>query len=506
MLFAVPTMYHRLAAEAEEDPEVARGFASARLLVSGSAALPAADHERIERLTGQQIAERYGMTETLMNTGVRASGERRPGYVGPPLTASTCGSWTTTATRSRTPTTRRSARSTSAGRTCSSSTSTAPTPRPRRWSTAGSDRRPRHARAGRLHPHRRAPRDRPDQERRLQDRRRRDRGRAARAPGRRGGRGHRRARPRPRRADRRVGRRAEGESPSRGRAGRPRRRPAHAAQAPARRALRRRAAAQRDGQGAEEAARGIAEPRGTGMGAAIDSGVEDSRRRAHSGAGRGGAAGRAARTCRTCSASAAQHVLAMFGATALVPVLTGFPVIDDAVLVGHRHDPVQPAHAQPRAVLHRLELRVHRAGDGGARRTAAIPAALGGIMVAGVVLFLDRPARRPRRLPRDRVPAAAGRDRRDRRADRPQPRAGRQGRSSSQQAGIAMVTLAAILLIGVAVKNFLVAPVGVPRRRRRLRVRGDPRRRSNWDRGATPPTGSASRTSRRRRSTARRSC
>jgi malonyl-CoA/methylmalonyl-CoA synthetase len=85
MLFAVPTMYHRLAAEAEQNPEIARGFASARLLVSGSAALPAAEHERIERLTGQKIAERYGMTETLMNTAVRASGERRPGYVGPPL-------------------------------------------------------------------------------------------------------------------------------------------------------------------------------------------------------------------------------------------------------------------------------------------------------------------------------------------------------------------------------------------------------------------------------------
>jgi malonyl-CoA/methylmalonyl-CoA synthetase len=85
MLFAVPTMYHRLATEAENDPAVARGFAAARLLVSGSAALPAADHERIEKLTGQRIAERYGMTETLMNTGVRASGERRPGYVGLPL-------------------------------------------------------------------------------------------------------------------------------------------------------------------------------------------------------------------------------------------------------------------------------------------------------------------------------------------------------------------------------------------------------------------------------------
>jgi malonyl-CoA/methylmalonyl-CoA synthetase len=85
MLFAVPTMYHRLAAEAEQQPEIARGLAGARLLVSGSAALPASEHARIEVLTGHRIAERYGMTETLMNTAVRAEGERRPGYVGPPL-------------------------------------------------------------------------------------------------------------------------------------------------------------------------------------------------------------------------------------------------------------------------------------------------------------------------------------------------------------------------------------------------------------------------------------
>jgi malonyl-CoA/methylmalonyl-CoA synthetase len=85
MIFAVPTMYHRLGADAEREPEIARALGRARLLVSGSAALPAVEHERIERLTGQRIAERYGMTETLMNTGVRASGERRPGYVGPPL-------------------------------------------------------------------------------------------------------------------------------------------------------------------------------------------------------------------------------------------------------------------------------------------------------------------------------------------------------------------------------------------------------------------------------------
>jgi malonyl-CoA/methylmalonyl-CoA synthetase len=83
MVFGVPTMYHRLAADAEERPELARALGKARLLVSGSAALPAMEHERIERLTGQRIVERYGMSETLMNTAIRADGDRRPGYVGP---------------------------------------------------------------------------------------------------------------------------------------------------------------------------------------------------------------------------------------------------------------------------------------------------------------------------------------------------------------------------------------------------------------------------------------
>jgi malonyl-CoA/methylmalonyl-CoA synthetase len=85
MMFGVPTMYGRLAAEAEQDAGLASAVGRARLLVSGSAALPATMHERIERLTGQRVVERYGMTETLMNCGVRAGGERRAGYVGPPL-------------------------------------------------------------------------------------------------------------------------------------------------------------------------------------------------------------------------------------------------------------------------------------------------------------------------------------------------------------------------------------------------------------------------------------
>ena len=85
MMFGVPTMYHRLAADAEGSARIAGAVRSARLLVSGSAALPATDHAHIERVTGQRIVERYGMTETLMNTAVRASGDRRPGYVGPPV-------------------------------------------------------------------------------------------------------------------------------------------------------------------------------------------------------------------------------------------------------------------------------------------------------------------------------------------------------------------------------------------------------------------------------------
>ncbi|WP_329616355.1 acyl-CoA synthetase [Streptomyces brevispora] len=106
MLFGVPTMYHRLAealdrptasgeptafgeptalAESTTSAGLANALAGARLLVSGSAALPVHDHERIAAATGRRVIERYGMTETLMNTGVRADGEPRPGTVGAPL-------------------------------------------------------------------------------------------------------------------------------------------------------------------------------------------------------------------------------------------------------------------------------------------------------------------------------------------------------------------------------------------------------------------------------------
>lgn len=85
MLFGVPTMYRRLAEAAEHSPELTAGLRRARLLVSGSAALPAAEHARLRALAGRGVVERYGLTETLMNTAIRADGEPAPGTVGPPL-------------------------------------------------------------------------------------------------------------------------------------------------------------------------------------------------------------------------------------------------------------------------------------------------------------------------------------------------------------------------------------------------------------------------------------
>ena len=85
VMFGVPTMYTRIAREAGEDRDLAEAFGGARLLVSGSAALPTTVHGQIRELTGQAILERYGMTETLMNAGARLGEEVIAGRVGPPL-------------------------------------------------------------------------------------------------------------------------------------------------------------------------------------------------------------------------------------------------------------------------------------------------------------------------------------------------------------------------------------------------------------------------------------
>ncbi|MGW6565150.1 acyl-CoA synthetase [Streptomyces sp. NPDC054975] len=85
MLFGVPTMYHRIADALDGDPALVRALSEARLLVSGSAALPVHDHERIAAATGRTVVERYGMTETLMSTSVPVGSPPRPGSVGLPL-------------------------------------------------------------------------------------------------------------------------------------------------------------------------------------------------------------------------------------------------------------------------------------------------------------------------------------------------------------------------------------------------------------------------------------
>src|SRR5579884_292699 len=77
LLFGVPTMYRRLL-----DEGLARRLAGLRLLVSGSAPLPALLAERIAAETGQMPLERYGMTETVMLTSNPHDGPRKPGSVG----------------------------------------------------------------------------------------------------------------------------------------------------------------------------------------------------------------------------------------------------------------------------------------------------------------------------------------------------------------------------------------------------------------------------------------
>ena len=82
LYFAVPTVWSRVVA----DPASARALAGARLLVSGSAALPVPVFEQLHALTGHHPVERYGMTETLITISTRHDGERRPGWVGLPIT------------------------------------------------------------------------------------------------------------------------------------------------------------------------------------------------------------------------------------------------------------------------------------------------------------------------------------------------------------------------------------------------------------------------------------
>jgi malonyl-CoA/methylmalonyl-CoA synthetase len=83
LFFGVPTVYVRLL---ETPPDTAKRIGKTmRLFVSGSAPLPVQVLERFRDLFGQTILERYGMTETFMNTSNPYIGERRAGTVGFPL-------------------------------------------------------------------------------------------------------------------------------------------------------------------------------------------------------------------------------------------------------------------------------------------------------------------------------------------------------------------------------------------------------------------------------------
>ena len=82
VMMGVPTYYTRMLSHVS--------FSSgdcerARLFVSGSAPLLEETFKEFEQRTGHRILERYGMTETNMNTSNPLDGERKPGTVGPPL-------------------------------------------------------------------------------------------------------------------------------------------------------------------------------------------------------------------------------------------------------------------------------------------------------------------------------------------------------------------------------------------------------------------------------------
>jgi malonyl-CoA/methylmalonyl-CoA synthetase len=82
VMMAVPTYYVRLLAREDFTRDVC---ARMRLFISGSAPLLEETFLGFEVRTGHRILERYGMTETGMNTSNPLNGDRRAGTVGLPL-------------------------------------------------------------------------------------------------------------------------------------------------------------------------------------------------------------------------------------------------------------------------------------------------------------------------------------------------------------------------------------------------------------------------------------
>ncbi len=81
-IMGVPTFYTRLLDDPRFDRDLTKNM---RLFISGSAPLLAETHIQFEERTGHRILERYGMTETNMNTSNPYDGDRRAGTVGHPL-------------------------------------------------------------------------------------------------------------------------------------------------------------------------------------------------------------------------------------------------------------------------------------------------------------------------------------------------------------------------------------------------------------------------------------
>lgn len=82
VLMGVPTFYTRLLSEPDLTSDAAKNM---RLFTSGSAPLLSETHKQFRARTGQVILERYGMTETGINTSNPYEGERRAGTIGVPL-------------------------------------------------------------------------------------------------------------------------------------------------------------------------------------------------------------------------------------------------------------------------------------------------------------------------------------------------------------------------------------------------------------------------------------
>jgi malonyl-CoA/methylmalonyl-CoA synthetase len=90
LFMAVPTMYWKLIAAwqqaaPDQQKRMSAGCGKLRLMISGSAPLPASTLEAWKEITGHVLLERYGMTEIGMALSNPLDGQRVPGHVGTPL-------------------------------------------------------------------------------------------------------------------------------------------------------------------------------------------------------------------------------------------------------------------------------------------------------------------------------------------------------------------------------------------------------------------------------------